>query len=224
MGGTVYRVKQGDTIVRIADKNHFRSWEAIWNHEKNADLRAKRPNPHVLAPDDEVFIPDKDVREFTCSTDRRHTFRLRRMTQFIQVKVCDEAGQPLPGRAYEVRHGGTVLRNATDAEGFLREQIPLDVTSVEATVWLSDDPPEKVTWTLHVGHLDPISTVAGAKKRLANLGYSHGSLEDDELDDATQRGLRDFQRDQGLQVTGRLDETTRVTLEEAHDHAAQAPS
>jgi hypothetical protein len=223
MAGTVYRVKQGDTIVRIADDHHFRSWEAIWEHEKNAGLRARRPNPHVLAPDDELFIPDKDVRQFACSTDRRHTFRLRSMLQFIDVKLHDEEGRPLAGRAYELAYDGKRLRNATDAEGAIRERVPMDVTSVEATVWLTDgDPEQKMTWTLQLGHLDPIDTVPGAKKRLANLGYEHGPF-DDELDDATVRGLHEFQRDHDLPVTGKLDDATKAKLQSEHDHHAEVP-
>jgi peptidoglycan hydrolase-like protein with peptidoglycan-binding domain len=223
MAGTTYKVKQGDTIVRIADAHDFRSWEAIWNDEKNAALRAKRPSPHVLAPDDELYIPDKKVREFTCDTDRRHTFRLRAMPQFIQVKLRDEDGKPIAGRVYELKYDGKTIRNATDAEGTLSEYVPHHVTSVEATLWMrDDDEAQKMTWTLQLGHLDPVDTVTGVKKRLANLGYEHGAL-DDELDEVTVRGLQAFQRDAGLTVTGKIDDATRGRLQSDHDHEAQPP-
>src|SRR5881296_4534588 len=98
-----YKVKRGDTIIEIARRHGFRGWEPIWQHEKNKELREARKYPDVLAPGDEIFIPEKETQDFRCETNKRHTFRVRSLTQRIQQLILDEDGQPLAGRTYELK-------------------------------------------------------------------------------------------------------------------------
>ena len=51
-----HTVQRGETIVDIAMKNGFRTWETVWQHAANDALRKQRQNPHVLAPGDTLFI------------------------------------------------------------------------------------------------------------------------------------------------------------------------
>ena len=53
----------GDHVSRIADENGFGSWETLWDHPDNAELKAKRKNPNVLAEGDEVAIPEKKKKQ-----------------------------------------------------------------------------------------------------------------------------------------------------------------
>ena len=64
-----HAVKQGEYLSMIAKQYGFASHSIIWDHEKNADLRAKRKNPSVLFPDDQVFIPDKVTKNVSISTE-----------------------------------------------------------------------------------------------------------------------------------------------------------
>ena len=43
--GETYEILEGDTLLSIAHEKGFRSWETIWEHEKNAELRKKRSDP-----------------------------------------------------------------------------------------------------------------------------------------------------------------------------------
>ncbi len=53
----VHTVKPGETLSAIAAKYKVRSWQDIYSHPSNAALRAKRPNPNLIAVGDQVNIP-----------------------------------------------------------------------------------------------------------------------------------------------------------------------
>ncbi|WP_437763355.1 peptidoglycan-binding domain-containing protein [Sorangium sp. So ce281] len=60
----------------------------------------------------------------------------------------------------------------------------------------------------------------GASLRLRNLGYYEGSLRDDmaDLPEAAVHALVEFQRDHGVEETGKLDAATVAKLREAYGH------
>ena len=55
-----HSVAQGETIQRIAKQHGIANWRAVWQHPHNAELRARRRDPNVLAVGDEVFVPDPE--------------------------------------------------------------------------------------------------------------------------------------------------------------------
>ncbi|MHC4399783.1 MAG: LysM peptidoglycan-binding domain-containing protein [Planctomycetota bacterium] len=55
---TVYVVRRGDTLTRIARDHGFDSWRTIYNHPDNAAFRRQRPNPDLIYPGDRIVIPD----------------------------------------------------------------------------------------------------------------------------------------------------------------------
>ena len=76
-----------------------------------------------------------------------------------------------------------------------------------------------VLW-LGVGHMDPIETEEGIKKRLAHLGY-YTLLGDDleSAEDGAQRyagAVAAFQKSLGLGETGAIDDDTKNALLMAH--------
>lgn len=56
----IHVVESGDTLGKIAKKYNFVSWRPIYGHELNAEFRKKRPNPNLIQPEDEIFIPTLD--------------------------------------------------------------------------------------------------------------------------------------------------------------------
>ena len=58
----VHSVAPGDCITSIACKYGFTDIRTLWDHPKNAHLRRIRPNPNLLDPKDQVFIPDKQQK------------------------------------------------------------------------------------------------------------------------------------------------------------------
>jgi hypothetical protein len=55
-----YVVKKGDTLSAIAQRHGLKSWTEIYHFEENGPFRAKRPNPNLIYPGDEVKIPGDD--------------------------------------------------------------------------------------------------------------------------------------------------------------------
>ena len=57
-----YVVRQGDYLTGLADRHGFDP-KQVWEDQRNAELRAERPSPEVLAPGDIVFLPEHPPRE-----------------------------------------------------------------------------------------------------------------------------------------------------------------
>jgi hypothetical protein len=66
-----------------------------------------------------------------------------------------------------------------------------------------------------IGHLDPLDEETGWKARLINLGYYEGCLADP---DGTrfQYAIEEFQCDQDVKVSGKLDDSTKAKLKQVH--------
>jgi hypothetical protein len=68
---THYQVQRGDCVLGIAAEFGFTDWNEIWSHPENKDLRARRPDPTVLAEGDVVFVPDPKQQVFVLETGKR---------------------------------------------------------------------------------------------------------------------------------------------------------
>lgn len=212
-----HTIARGESIVDIALKNGFRTWETIWNHAGNAGLRRKRPNPHVLAQGDELHIPDKEVEYRSCATNEKHIFRVKAIREYLQQTLLDEEGKPLAGLDYELTAGDKVYRRKTDSTGSLREEVPVDAKTATLKVWRrSGDESSVMKWEIRLAHLEPVETAYGLKARLNNLGYACGAV-DDSIDEKTKEALRLFQEKNGLPVTGNNDAATAAKLVQLHD-------
>lgn len=55
---TLYTVKRGDNLTKIANRHGFRNWRAIYDHPSNALFKKARPNPNLIYPGDVLVIPD----------------------------------------------------------------------------------------------------------------------------------------------------------------------
>src|ERR1700682_942147 len=69
-------VEQGEHLSGIAEKYGFADYHTIWDHPENAKLKQQRENPNVLAPRDDLFIPDWEEQEYPRSTEQQHKFRM----------------------------------------------------------------------------------------------------------------------------------------------------
>ena len=217
-----HTLARGETIVDIALQNGFRTWETIWEHAGNEELRKERPNPNVLAQGDKIYIPDKEVEYRECATNQRHIFRVKAIREYLQQTLLDENGDPMAGLDYELKAGDKTYRRKTSSTGLLREEVPVDAKTATLKLWMREgDDSSVVEWTINLGHLEPVDTTYGLKARLNNLGYSCGTV-NDTFDDKTEEALRLFQQDYGLPVTGKNDEATSAKLLEQHDKQAES--
>ena len=205
-----YTVKQGDSIPGIACKQGL-PCEKIWDHPKNAALKERRKDPNVLFPGDTVFVPEKEERQEPGETEKRHQFRCRSRTTWLKVRFLNK-GEPRANEPFVLDIEGILESGKLDGGGKLEVKIPADAK--EATVFLGVHPKQE-KYLLKIGHLDPLETIQGIKKRLSNLGFFL-TTEGNDLDALTEAALATFQEKHGLQVKGQIDESTKRKMEEGH--------
>ncbi len=206
-----YVVRQGDYLSRIA---HALGVDArvIWDHPRNAALRAARPNPEILHPGDVLHVPAPEGgRPVRPGTSNR--YRGAPPTVPLRLRLRDDAGAALAGAPFVVRGADAEIRGTTDGDGVARFEVP--VTARRVSLELCD---LGRTYVVSVGEMDPVSEPSGVWKRLRHLGYlgsrhigpggAHGG--------PLSRALHRFQVDAGLEGTGRIDQATRDALVAAH--------
>ena len=59
---TKHSIKSGDSVSSLA-QSYGLFEQTIWQHSDNATLKALRPNMNILAPGDEVVIPDLEAKK-----------------------------------------------------------------------------------------------------------------------------------------------------------------
>ena len=217
--GTFYRVQQGDCLSSIAERWGFSDYNTIYRDSGNDAFRQKRPNPNIIYPGDVLFIPDRRSQEFARPTDQLHRFVLKRSKVLLRLCLKDDLHQPYQNKRYHLRVGGHHYHGSTNESGMLEQRIPANATEGEVTIFTTDDDPSDLgyTFTLNLGHLDPVDETSGVDARLTNLGFAP-EVENHQLSNEERvQALKAFQDRFGLEVTGQADEATRQKLRELHD-------
>jgi Putative peptidoglycan binding domain len=204
-------VTQGENVLTLALRAGL-SWRAVWDHPNNADLRARRSDPNVLAPGDALFLPELREAEFACATNARHRFKLKGIPARFQLQLM-ERGRPRSGEPFVLDVDGERITGVTTADGVVDVNVPPHARQAVLTVGRDA---RRRGYTVALNHLDPVDTVAGAQGRLANLGFASADPRG-QFGDDTREALRSFQARAGLPVTGELDAATRAQLAKAHD-------
>lgn len=209
-----YVVQPGDTLTSIADKFQLTSWKRISDHPNNAQFRRKRPNPNLIHPGDEVFVPDVEPDATSAATDQSHIYTYKRPKQVLRLVIEDMDGKRLANTPYKLVIDGALYSGTTDGQALIEKDIPLSAS--QGLLKISD-----YKWNLAIGHLNPLDEntpdggISGAQGRLLNLGYPVG-LVDGICGPKTKAALRYFQADESLQETGELDAATRSKLLQVH--------
>jgi hypothetical protein len=207
-----YITQPGDCISSIAYAYGFFP-ETVWQHEKNAALRALRESPNLLIPGDAVWIPDKRIKSAEIPTGQRHRFRRRGVPERLELRFLDSEGQPRTGLAYEFQVDGAMSTGTTDGSGWLREKIRPDALSAHLRLETGEE------YEIEIGKLWPGNTIRGLQQRLQNLGYSCASDQPDRLESGTVSALERFYADQNLPSPPRWD---AAALARASDHLRAA--
>ena len=204
-----YTVRQGDYLSKIAHEQGFSDWRTIYDHPDNEQFRELRPDPNVIFPGDELFIPDREPSDFELETGRRHLFRVRRVTNELHVVLRRPDGEVYADMPCELTVGAETIPVTTSGDGQLDyAPLPPDVDRIVVTF-------EGQSLTLLIGNLDPVETESGAQGRLRNLGYYYGEpngVHDDDTRDAVRR----FQEDNDLEGDGELTSATTDKLREVY--------
>lgn len=213
----IHVVQQGECLSSIARDFGFSDWRTIYNDPHNAEFRRKRPNPDLIFPGDELFIPDRTPPKHGCQTGQRHSFQVKRLRAWLRLKVCDEQGGPIAGRPYRLVVGDQTHQGTTTSDGLVEQKIAADASAGELTVFTSDlgERGGRLRWTLAIGALDPVEEVSGVQGRLGNLGFL-ADVPSGFIDWQTQMALRTFQRASALDPSGQVDAETRKALVAQH--------
>jgi hypothetical protein len=123
--------------------------------------------------------------------------------------------EPRANVRYVVEIDGRTTEGQTDSDGRLEVNIAPGAKRGRLTVEPGTE--NEQTIQLNLGDLDPDTEISGVKKRLANLGFQCGALDNTDTD-VFRAALRDFQTRHGLQVTGEVDDQTRQKLRDVHGH------
>lgn len=197
-------VRAGDCITSIAYANGF-SPDALWNHALNDSLRKARPTGNQLVPGDVVWIPDLRGKREQGATDRCHCFRRVGVPERLRLQLVDVTG-PRANTAYVLEIDGARVEGTTDGDGRLEQ--PISPAATRGTLTVGNE-----VHALQLGHLQPVSTEAGVRARLHNLGFLP---DEDAASDALARAIGFFQAHNQLTVSHELDPPTRARLEAAH--------
>lgn len=171
----------------------------LYEHADNKGLRDKRSHPNILAPGDEVTIPDPKLKSVTVSTEAKHRFVMQVPRMNLRLVLRDRSGQPYAGKRWKLTIGTRALEDQTTGEGLIDAEVPALAQSARLRVWLvddDDDPDPDIDREIAIGHLDPVDTITGVQGRLMNLGYRCDVT--GELDEATRRALRAFRAKEKL--------------------------
>lgn len=206
-------IAAGDHVVRLAYTHGHRSVDGVWQHPANAELRAARPDPGVLAPADVVHVPDAPARVFEgLSTRREHTLVVELPLPTLRLVLLRPGSIPYAAHPCTAGFDDTQLRATADADGTLS----IELGPFTSTVALAFD---RQAIELAIAHLEPVESTRGWHARLENLGYQPGPLRGDaDLRDpyAARSAIEEFQCDHGLVVDGDIGPKTRAALVLAH--------
>jgi hypothetical protein len=208
MGTRPYVIRQGDYLTALAFRFGFDAQE-VWGSADNEGLRARRPNPELLAPGDVLRIPDapREGARVRIGTTNRYRARVPGVPIVLRL---EDRGQPLADEPYRVEGLGAPREGRSGADGVVRFEVPATVREVRVVL-----PRRQAVVPVRVGHLDPIEERSGVRQRLEHLGY-YFDMAGEPTRETDAVALRRFQRDRGLAATGELDDETRRALAEAH--------
>lgn len=211
VGDGPYLVKAGECISSIAKQTgHF--WETIWNDGANSAVKEARKNPNVLLPGDRLTIPEFQEKQESIAPEARHRFKRKGEPSKFTMKFYRD-GKPRGGVKYEISiDGRKPILGSTDPDGQISVPIPGDAH--RATLKLGE-PPDLEIYDLNLGTIQPISELAGVQMRLNNLGFEAGPADGIWRSD-TANAIALFQEENDMAPTGKLDETTRAAILEAH--------
>lgn len=204
-----YIVKQGDCISSIAYKYGLFP-ESIWNDSENSKLKQDRKDPNVLMPGDEVYIRDKEEKEESCASEKKHRFKKKGVPERLRIQFMDEEDKGRANEAYVLDIDGDLSENKTDKDGKVEIWIPPNAK--EGKITFRDSGEE---YELQLGELDPVTEITGVQARLSNMGFYEGEL-DGKMSEELENAIRDFQENKDLDPTGKLDELFRQKLEKVY--------
>src|SRR5512134_348707 len=120
----VHTVQQGEHLPGIAARYGFLDYRHVWNDPANAALKDQRKSPNVLAPGDEVTIPEVTPKSVPAATEKLHRFRAKAAPVLLRLVILDASGEPVPDAEGDLHLDGSRTRIKTDGDGRIEVPIP----------------------------------------------------------------------------------------------------
>ena len=136
-----HTVVAGDCLHSLAAEYGFADGQRIYDHPNNASLKTQRPNPALLLPGDQIYIPDVMRKTVPCATGKLHRFVVKRATVLFSLVLKDASGQALASKRYRLKIEGERREGTTGGDGKLEQMVPARAKNADLWVWLSDAPP-----------------------------------------------------------------------------------
>jgi hypothetical protein len=204
---TPYVVKQGDYLTQLAHDLGFDK-DAVWNDEKNAELKAKRPNPDILYPGDILYVPDKPPEPSPMAQGTSNGYSADVPT--VKVTLVLGGEQPLANQPCEVDGLPSTSSGSTDGNGEIAFDVPVNVR--EFTITFTQ---VEYAYRVLVANIDPATEESGIRTRLWNLGFYRRAADPEDAD-AFSAAVSAFQQQHNLPVTGAVDDATREAIASEH--------
>lgn len=228
--GQYHTVEQGEYLAQIARNYGFASWKTIWNASENKQLANERKNPNILYPGDRLFIPDRETKEESRATEKKHRFQLESDPLQLRIVLLGLNRHPLKDHECTLSVEGDSVQITTKADGLLQRDIPPKAATGILLDRFKPKPESEYRlerqFPLKIGCLDPVTMVSGQIARLNNLGYMAGEVpvrpftkEEEEAkkkDPQFLSAVEEFQCDFSLLVDGKCGKQTQAKLEEVH--------
>lgn len=204
-----------EDVPAIALKEGFRSPLSIYDFEENADFRTTRPNLNQLAQDDQLKLPPKEAEPFPLQSGQLKQLTLAsRPVERLTLRIkTDEQFR------YELVIGSQRFVGDNQGGNTIDQEVPVGATQGTLQLMIGERAPfRQLNWDLQLAALEPAATDRGVQARLANLGFDPGGV-DGNFGKNSKAALARFQRLNGFEPTGELDDASRAELEKQHDQA-----
>jgi hypothetical protein len=200
-------VRQGEYLTKIAWRCRVPPAE-IWDHPKNADLKALRDHGDILCSGDVLFVPNEPPPglPLAAGTSNQYVAEIPKVDVRVALHHGDEV---LKNEDYLVRGLTPPATGTTDEDGKITLSIPVDIREIVVEL-----PNKVLRFELQIGDMDCLQEDSGVLMRLQNLGYARGRGAVDP--DALRAALAAFQKDHDIDVTGEIDDATREALGKIH--------
>ena len=213
-----HTVQQGECFSSLAHKYGFKDYRFIYDHPENAELKEKRKNPNVLFPDDEVFIPDNELKEVGKETEKKHKFILHQDKVMFRIVLKDQDDKPFAGHRYKMIIEKAEFEGKTGGDGKIEQKINANARHGKIILYPKESGAEEIIAVvpLSFGYLDPVHKTSGVQHRLNNLGFGCGKA-DGVIGEKTKAALLAFQKKYDLPETGNPCSQTCEKLRQMHD-------
>jgi hypothetical protein len=208
------KVQPGEHLTAIAERLGLPDTQIILSQSANSSFR-DRPHPEMLNPGETLTVPDLQPVKFTLATGKRHKLTIRRPKAKLRVKLVTFQGKATIATEAEVTPDGEPAEKASLDAGKLEAKLPPACPQALVKVKSPDEGSPDVHWRLRLGHLVRSESDEGALARLRNLGYYRVVAKDADVRER-RAAIEEFQFDQGLTLSGKLDDDTKKKLEEIH--------